>query len=88
LRWAQKSERREASKGNALEVQRWYLNLKREAYKQSLKNGRHTLEIKEQALMSMKSERANSYRGIVNRLSQHGGILEEVNEWLKTHKPI
>lgn len=45
---------REASKGNALEVQQWYFNLKKEAYKQSIKVGRSAIEIEEKALMSIK----------------------------------
>ena len=79
---------REASKGNALEVQRWYFNLKKEAYKQSIKDGLSAREIEEKALMSMKLERANLYREIIKRLSSKGGVLEEVNDWLKTHKPL
>lgn len=79
---------RESSKGNALEVQQWYFKLKKEAYNQSLKEGMPASEIEERALGTMKSERSNLYREIVKRLSQSEGPLEEVNEWLKTNKPI
>jgi len=79
---------REASKGNALEVQRWYFALKKEAYKQSLKEGVAAAEIEERALSAAKPDQSKMYQEIVQRLSQSGGPLEDVNEWLKTNKPI
>ncbi len=79
---------RESSKGNALEVQRWYFKLKKEAYKQSLKEGMSASKIEERALIAMEPEQSKLYREIIERLSQNGGPLEEVNEWLKTNKPI
>ena len=79
---------RESSKGDALEAQRWYFKLKKEAYKQSLKDGVSASEIEDQALSAMKSEQSNLYREIVERLSQSGGPFEEVNEWLKDNRPI
>ena len=79
---------RESSKGNALEVQRWYFKLKKEAYGQSLKDGRPASVIEEHALGAMQPEQSKLYWEVVNRLSQSGGPLEEVNEWLKTNKPI
>ena len=44
--------------------------------------------LEERALNSMKPEQSELYKQIVDRLSQKGGLLEEVNEWLKTNKPI
>ncbi len=79
---------RESSRGNALEVQRWYFKVKKEAYKQSLKEGVDPPEIENRALGEMKEEQSKLYQEIVQRLSQNGGPLEEVNEWLKTNKPI
>ncbi len=78
----------ESSKGNALEVQRWYFKIKKEAYKQSLKEGSPIAKIEDRALGTMKSEQSELYREVVKRLSQGGGPLEEINEWLKTNKPI
>lgn len=79
---------REASKGNALEVQRWYFKLKKEAYKQSLKEGKSASEIEERALGTMNADQSRLYHEIVDRLSRAGGPFEEVNEWLKTNKPV
>lgn len=79
---------RESSKGNALEVQRWYFKIKKDAYKQSLKEGIVASAIEERALSAMKSEQSRLYREIVERLSQGGGPLAEINEWMKTNKPI
>jgi len=79
---------REATKGNALEVQRWYFKIKKEAYKQSLKENVTPFAIEERALGSMKSDQVQIYREVVMRLSKDGGPLEEVNEWLKTNKPV
>lgn len=79
---------RESAKGDALEVQRCYFKIKKETYKQSL-NGNNTASmLEERALNSMKPEQSELYKQIVGRLSQKGGLLEEVNEWLKTNKPI
>lgn len=79
---------RESEKGNAPEVQRWYFVVKKEAYKQSLKDGVTPSEIEEQALSIIKPDQSALYQSIVKRLSQNGGPLEEIDEWLKTHKPI
>jgi len=79
---------RESSKGNTLEVQRWYFKIKKEAYKQSLKEGIATSEIEERALSAMKPEQSRLYREVVKRLSKNGGPLEEVNGWLRTNKSI
>lgn len=79
---------RESSKGNALEAQKWYFKIKKEAYKQSLKEGRPASEIEARAINSMKPDQSNLYHDIVKRLSQNGGPFEEINEWLKTNKPI
>ena len=78
---------RESSKGNALEMQRWYFKIKKEAYKQSLKENATPSAIEERALGAMKSEEVEIYREIVRRLSKNGGPLEEVDEWLKTNWP-
>lgn len=79
---------REASKGNALEVQRWYFKIKKEAYKQSLKENVTPSSIEERALSAMKPEQSEVYREVIRRLSKDGGPLEEINEWLKTNKPV
>ena len=79
---------RESSKGNALEAQQWYFKLKKEAYKQSLKESKSASEIEERALGTMKSDQSKLYHDIVKRLSQNGGPFEEINEWLKTNNPI
>ena len=79
---------RESSKGNALEAQRWYFKLKKEAYKQSLKESVPASKIEERALSAMKPDQSELYHEIVKRLSQNGGPFAEVNEWLKTNKPI
>lgn len=78
---------RESSKGNTLEVQRWYFKIKKEAYLQSLKEGIDPSEIERRCQSAMRPDQLRLYQEIVHRLSQSGGPLEEVNEWLKTNKP-
>lgn len=77
---------REAARGNASEVQRWYFKLKKHAYKQSLQDGLSPAEIERRALSSIEPAKARQYSEVVQRLSQPGGVLHEVNEWLK-HNP-
>ncbi len=79
---------RESSKGNALEVQTWYFKIKKEAYKQSVKEGVTAEEIENRALNSMAPSQVNIYIDIVARLSKNGGVLAEVNDWLKSNRPI
>lgn len=79
---------RESSKGNKGELTRWYFKVKKEAYKQSIKEGIPASAIEERVLKAMRPEQLSSYQTIVDRFSQEGGPLEEVNEWLKTNKPI
>ena len=79
---------RECARGNALEVQRWYFKLKKEAYKQSIKEGVSASIIENRALSMVNSEQSELYKGIVERLSQPGGALEEVNEWLEINTPV
>jgi hypothetical protein len=78
----------EAAKGNATEVQRWYYKIKKDSYKQSLNLGLDPAEVERQALESMSKDTVRTYEEIVERLSRSGGPLEEVNEWLKSNKPM
>ncbi len=79
---------REAAKGNAVEVQKWYFRLKKEAYKQSIKEGVSPDEIEERALSKVTPEESELFIDVVRRLSQPSGVLDEVNIWLKQNRPI
>lgn len=78
---------RESQRGNALNVQKWYFKFKKEAYNQSKKSLEPTSAIEAMALLKVGPEKSALYHEIVDRLSQPGGTLEEVNEWLKYHTP-
>jgi len=77
-----------AAKGNALEIQRWYFRLKKDAYSISLRDGISPPQVEQRALDSIDPEKARLFNEIVERLSQPGGALEEINEYLKHNKPI
>jgi hypothetical protein len=79
---------REAAKGNAVEVQKWYFRLKKEAYKQSLKEGISPQVIEARALSKVAPDEAELFIDVVRRLSQPGGVLDEINNWLKQDRPI
>lgn len=79
---------REAAKGNAAEVQKWYFRLKKEAYRQSLKEGISQDEIEERALGKVTPDEAELFIDVVRRLSQSGGVLDEINIWLTQNRPI
>jgi hypothetical protein len=72
---------REASKGNALEVQRWFNKLKDDCISQSEKTGEQPESIEERAFQRMSPNVTAEYTAIVAKLSQPGQVLEEVISW-------
>ncbi len=79
---------REAGQGNALEVQKWYFKLKKDAYKQSLRENLPPNVIEDRALSKVDLEKARLFLDVVARLSRPGGVLEEINVWLKHNQPL
>jgi len=79
---------RESSKGNMPELKSWYFTVKKEAYKQSLKDGIAPEVVEKRAMDKMEKRKSKLYQEIISRLSQSGGTLEEINEWLKINNPI
>ena len=79
---------RQAAKGNALEVQKWYFKLKKDAYKISLRDGISPSQVERKALSSVGPEKSKLFEEIVKRLSKPGGALEEINDHLKHNKTI
>jgi len=78
---------RQAAKGNALEAQKWYFRLKKDAYRISLRDGISPSEVERRALDSIGPEKSRLFEEIVARLSQPGGTFEEINDWLKHNRP-
>jgi len=79
---------KQAAKGNALEVQKWYFKLKKNTYKISLRDGISPTQVEKRALENVGPEKTQLFNEIVSRLSQPGGALEEINDWLKHNKPV
>jgi len=76
---------REASKGNALEVQKWYYKVKKDSNKLAITDGITPKAAEIKALSTISSDKLAAYYEVVGRLSQRGGPLYEVNEWLKNN---
>jgi len=79
---------REAGNGNAVEVQKWYFKLKKDSYKQARELGISPSEAEQRALATIESYKLEAYRGIIWKLTQPGGVLAEIDEWLESHDPI
>jgi hypothetical protein len=79
---------REAGKGNAREVQGWYFKFKKDAYKQSLKENLQPNEVEERALSKVEPAQAQLFLEVVGRLSRPGGVLNEIDVWLKNNRPL
>jgi hypothetical protein len=79
---------REAANGDALQVQKWYFKLKKDAYKQSLVDGVTAEQAERKAFESIEPSKVMAYWGVVQRLSVAGAALYEVNEWLKHNDAV
>lgn len=73
---------REYENGNILELQRWYHNLYKEAYRQGVRNRVSAEQIINDVAKMLPSKKYGRYMEIVELLSKKGGPLEEVNEYL------
>jgi len=79
---------REAANGDALQVQKWYFKLKKDAYKQSINEGITAEQAERNAFATLDSSKIQAYRDVVQRLSVRDGVLFEVNEWLKHNDAV
>jgi len=79
---------REAASGDALQVQKWYFKLKKDAYKQSMNEGITAEQAERDAFATIEPSKMQAYREVVQRLSVRGGVLFEVNEWLKNNDAV
>ena len=79
---------REAGNGNAVEVQRWYFKLKKDSYKQARELGITPAEAEQRALSVIEPNKLEAYQSITWKLTQPGGVLAEIDEWLENHDPI
>ena len=77
---------REAAKGNALEVQKWYFRLKKYVHKVAQRDGISPAVAEQKALNSIDAEKRQLYQAVVDRLGEPGGILDEVNDWMAKNK--
>lgn len=78
---------REAGNGNAVEVQKWYFKLKKDSYKRGRELGISLSEAEQRALATIDPQKLEAYQGIVWKLTQPGGVLAEIDEWLELHDP-
>ncbi len=79
---------REAANGDAVELQKWYFKLKKEIYQHSLQLGTTAAEAERILLDKVDPSKVRKYTEVVQRLSRDGGVLEDINEWLKHNKPL
>lgn len=79
---------REARNGNAVEVQRWYFKLKKDSYKQALELGITPAEAELRALSTIEADKLEEYQSITLRFRKPGGVLAEIDDWLRSHDPI
>ena len=79
---------REVSNGNAVEVQKWYFKLKKQAYKSAQELGITPDAAEERAFATMPLDKLVAYRCTIGKLRLPGCILAEIDEWLKTNDPI
>lgn len=79
---------REAARGDALQVQKWYFKLKKDAYKQALNQGITAGQAELNAFATIEPAKMQTYRDVVRRLSVPGGALYEVNEWLQHNDAV
>jgi len=78
---------RELSKGNKLEAQRWYFSLKKHAYLYAQEYGGTPLQAEQEAMLLVPHDEQVICWNIISSLTQPGGSFEEIDEWLKNHKP-
>jgi len=79
---------REAGNGNAVEVQKWYFKLKKDSYRQARELGISPVDAEQRALATIEPKKLEAYQDIVWKLTQPGGVLAEIDDWLENHDPI
>jgi hypothetical protein len=78
---------REAARGNAVEVQKWYFKLKKDAFSQAKQEGVSPKEIEKRALSAIAPEKLAAYLDIVRKLTRPGGVLADIDSWLESYDP-
>jgi hypothetical protein len=76
---------READRGNAHEVQRWFNMFKDKCEAQSKGAGKNPRDIEEEILQKLDPAKSARYVSIVERLSEPDGLLAEVMEWRRSN---
>lgn len=79
---------REAGNGNAVEVQKWYFKLKKDSYKQARELGISPADAEQRTLATIEPKKLEAYQDIVRKLTQPGGVLAEIDDWLESHDPM
>ncbi len=79
---------REFGRGNAVEVQRWYFQIKKKAYQKSLREGISAEDAENCLLGKIDKEKIEDYLSIATRLKRPGGVLSDVDAWLENNRPL